>query len=68
MKMTVVNKKLTIGRIEIGGVGSSSIVLTGNADVITSYSYFDTPESSLIFGRPIPHKPLETGGGVQGND
>jgi spore germination protein PD len=59
MKMTVVNKRLKVGEIEVGGLGSSSVVLIGDTDIITSSSYFDTPEDSLIFSRQIPVKPPE---------
>jgi spore germination protein PD len=68
MKMTVVNKRIKVGDIEISGVGSSSIVLIGDSEVITSSSYFDTPADSLVFSRQIPLRPpvkeALTGGGT----
>ncbi len=56
MKFTVHNKKIKLGKIEIGGVGNSSIVLVGDTEVITCSSIFDTPSDSLIFS---PHVPIK---------
>ncbi|MDF2963714.1 MAG: hypothetical protein K0S39_5449 [Paenibacillus sp.] len=58
MKMTVTNKSIRVGAVEIGGVGNSSIVLIGDAEVITSTSYFDTPADSLIYSPQIPLIPV----------
>lgn len=55
MKMTVTNKCIRVGDMKISGVGSASLVLVGDAEVIASSSYFDTPADSLIFN---PHVPL----------
>ncbi|QYR23945.1 spore gernimation protein GerPD [Paenibacillus sp. sptzw28] len=60
MKMTVVNKRIKIGDIEIVGLGSSSVVLVGDTESIITSSYFDTPADSLIFSPHVPFKPLET--------
>ncbi|RCW51243.1 spore germination protein PD [Paenibacillus prosopidis] len=59
MKMTIVNKSIKIGNLEIKGVGSSSVVLIGDTESITSSSYFDTPADSLIFSPHIPLKPVK---------
>lgn len=59
MKMTVNNKCIQIGEIMIEGVGSSSLVLIGDADVITASSYFDTPASSFITSLEVPLPPGE---------
>lgn len=62
MKLTVNNKQLCVGDLIAEGVGSSSLVLVGDANVITSYSYFDTPASSLIFSPEVPLNPREQPG------
>lgn len=54
MRMTVKNKCIRVGSIKISGVGSSSIVLIGDAEVITCSSYFDTPADSLIYSPAVP--------------
>ncbi|WP_134699273.1 spore gernimation protein GerPD [Ammoniphilus sp. YIM 78166] len=59
MNMTVTNKKLHVGDLQIGGVGSSSVFIMGDAQVITSSSIFDTPADSFI---DDPSIPIVTGG------
>ncbi|MFH5185107.1 hypothetical protein ACHHV8_22055 [Paenibacillus sp. TAB 01] len=54
MRMTVKNKCIRVGSIKISGVGSSSLVLIGDAEVITCSSYFDTPADSLIYSPAVP--------------
>jgi spore germination protein PD len=54
MNMTVRNESIRVGDIQIGGVGSSSVVLIGDTEVITSSSVFDTPASSLVYSPKIP--------------
>lgn len=61
MKMTVTNKKIAVEEIEIGGVGSSSLVLVGDTEAITSSSIFDTPADSLIISPQVPLKPVKRG-------
>ena len=56
MKITIINKSIKIGDVEIQGVGSSSVVLIGDTETITSSSYFDTPEHALIFNPNVPFK------------
>ncbi|MCR8635362.1 MULTISPECIES: hypothetical protein [Paenibacillus] len=58
MKMTVNNKCIHVEIIDIGGVGSSSVVLIGDAEVISSLSYFDTPPDSLVYNPSIPLSPV----------
>lgn len=59
MKMTIVNKNIKVGNIEIKGVGSSSVVLIGDIELISSSFYFDTPADSLIFSPHVPLKPVK---------
>lgn len=48
MDMTVINKKIAVDELKIQDVTRSSLVLIGDADVITCSSIFNTPEDSLI--------------------
>lgn len=57
LKMTVNNKKIAIEEMEIEGVSQSSLILIGDADVITSTAVFDTPRDSLIMSKELPIKP-----------
>lgn len=57
MEMNVVNKGLNVGSIRIVGVGSSSVVLIGDTEVINASSVFDTPAESLIIGPLVPFAP-----------
>lgn len=57
MKMTVTNKCIRVGSIKISGVGSASIVLIGDAEVITSSSRFDTPADSFVYSPNVPLNP-----------
>ncbi|MCL6606341.1 MAG: spore gernimation protein GerPD [Paenibacillus sp.] len=61
MKVTIVNKIIKIGNIEIKGLGSSSVVLIGDTESISNSSYFDTPADSLIFSPHLPLKPVKIG-------
>ena len=58
LKMTVNNKKIAIEEMEIEGVSQSSLILIGDADVISCTAVFDTPRDSLIKSKEIPIKPL----------
>jgi spore germination protein PD len=60
MKITIVNKSIKVGDIEIRGIGSSSVVLVGDTESITASSYFDTPADSLIFNPHVPFKQVRT--------
>jgi spore germination protein PD len=48
MDMTVINKKIAVDELKIQDVTRSSLVLIGDADVITCSSIFNTPQDSLI--------------------
>jgi spore germination protein PD len=61
IQLNVVNKGLQVGNIRILGVGSASVVLIGDTEVIASSSIFDTPPESLIIGPLVPFAP-ESGG------
>jgi len=54
IQWTVVNKGLQVGTIKITGVGSASVVLIGDTEVISTSSVFDTPPESLIIGPLVP--------------
>lgn len=56
MKMTVVNKEITVGSITVLGVASSSVLLVGDTETIVCGSRFDTPPEGLLVG---PFVPLE---------
>jgi spore germination protein PD len=56
-KMQVVNRKIQVNYIRIVGVGSSSVVLVGDAEVISCSSVFDTPPESVIVGPLVPFSP-----------
>ncbi|WP_257347034.1 spore gernimation protein GerPD [Pseudalkalibacillus decolorationis] len=53
MELNVINRQLSVGDIRIIGVGTSSLVLVGDSDVINCQSIFDTPPESLIIGTPL---------------
>lgn len=58
MNVRIRNKKIEVGKIKVSGVGSASLVLIGDAEVITSASVFDTPADSLIYSPKVPYFPL----------
>ncbi|MGG1661652.1 hypothetical protein [Brevibacillus sp. NRS-1366] len=58
LKMKVNNKKIAIEEMEIDGVQKSSLVLIGDADVISCTAVFDTPRDSLIISKEVPIKPI----------
>ncbi|WP_019121489.1 hypothetical protein [Brevibacillus massiliensis] len=66
MNMKVTNRKLAAKNIEIDEVIRSSLVLLGDAEVITCSSVFDTPADSLIFSRAIPFVPPNRAGHQSG--
>ncbi|RJS60515.1 spore gernimation protein GerPD [Bacillus sp. PK3_68] len=57
MNFTVVNKNISVGSLEIGGVASASVALVGDTDTITLSSIFDTPPESFIVGPFVPLSP-----------
>jgi spore germination protein PD len=52
--MEVINKQLHIGKIDITGVASSSMVLVGDTEVVTLSSIADTPPESVMVGPIVP--------------
>jgi spore germination protein PD len=61
MNMKVNNKSVSVEAIEIENISVSSLVLIGDAEVITCSSVFDTARDSLIISKDIPIKPLKRG-------
>lgn len=59
MNMSVNNKKIIIEEIALDSVSQSSVVLIGDADVITCSTVFDTPKDSFIMSKQVPIKPLK---------
>jgi spore germination protein PD len=59
MKMEVINKQLHIGKIDIMGVASSSMVLVGDTEVVTLSSISDTPPESVLVGPIVPLASME---------
>lgn len=60
MRMTVRNKQIAVGDIEIDGTDRSSLVFIGDTEVMTCSSIFDTPRHSLIMGSSkIPVRPMK---------
>ncbi|RBW68994.1 spore gernimation protein GerPD [Bacillus taeanensis] len=53
MFFQVINRELSVGNINITGVGSASIVLVGDTETICLSSIFDTPPESLIIGTEL---------------
>lgn len=70
MNLSVVNRHLSVGKMKIGGVSTSSIILVGDTDSIALSSSFDTPPESLIIGpfAPLPANPNEKRTGLNGAD
>jgi spore germination protein PD len=62
IQWNVVNQGLQVGSITITGVGSSSVVLIGDTEVISASSVFDTPPESLLIGPLVPFAPEGAGG------
>ncbi|GGG09807.1 spore gernimation protein GerPD [Paenibacillus abyssi] len=56
-KMEVVNNSLHVGQLRIIGVGSSSVVLVGDTEIVSCSSIFDTPLESLLIGPLVPFAP-----------
>jgi len=56
IRMTVINRELTVGSIRVVGVASASVLLVGDAHTIRNASIFDTPPESVIVGplQPLP--------------
>ena len=58
LNMCVNNKKIAVEEMEVGGATQSSLILIGDADVITCSSVFDTPADSLLMNKEVPIRPL----------
>ena len=58
VNLQVTNGPVYVGAIRILGVASSSSLLIGDTDVMTLYSYFDTPPESVVVGPLAPLPPL----------
>jgi spore germination protein PD len=57
MIFQVINKEISVGNIRIIGVSSSSVVLVGDTQVITSSTIFDTPPEAVTIGPLVPLPP-----------
>lgn len=57
MNLQVENKEIAVGRIDVGAVSSSSILLIGDTHTINLSSVFDTPPESLVIGALVPLAP-----------
>lgn len=56
----VVNHCLKVGRIDVLGVSSASMLQVGDNDYVALYSMFDTPPESVIVG-PLAPLPVPAG-------
>ncbi|MDF2835529.1 MAG: hypothetical protein K0Q63_1169 [Paenibacillus sp.] len=54
MNFEVHNHQLCVGRIEVLGVASSSLLQVGDTNQMALYSMFDTPPESVIVGPMAP--------------
>ncbi|MCI3923695.1 spore gernimation protein GerPD [Paenibacillus sp. TRM 82003] len=56
MRMTVINRDLSVGTIRVIGVAGSSVLLVGDVETIRCSSVSDTPPESVIVEpiRPLP--------------
>lgn len=54
MNFTVINKEISVGRIQIIGVASSSIFLVGDTKEVTAVSIIDTPPEAVTIGPFVP--------------
>nr|WP_169082248.1 spore gernimation protein GerPD [Paenibacillus sp. PL91]MBC9198564.1 spore gernimation protein GerPD [Paenibacillus sp. PL91] len=54
MQFKVINHNLNVGKIEILGVSSASMMQVGDTDTVSLYSVFDTPPESVIVGPSVP--------------
>ena len=54
MIYNVCNKELKVGKIDVLGVSSSSLLLIGDVQTIQLAATFDTPPESLIVGPFVP--------------
>lgn len=61
MNFTVHNHQLCVGRIEVLGVASSSLLQVGDTHHMGLYSMFDTPPESVIVGSMAPLPEPEEG-------
>jgi spore germination protein PD len=54
LNFEVHNHQLCVGRIEVLGVASSSLLQVGDTNQMALYSMFDTPPESVIVGPMAP--------------
>ncbi|MDQ6421084.1 hypothetical protein RB620_16775 [Paenibacillus sp. LHD-117] len=54
LNFKVHNHSLCVGRIEVLGVASSSLLQVGDTNHMALYSMFDTPPESVIVGALVP--------------
>ncbi|GBG12161.1 hypothetical protein PAT3040_07022 [Paenibacillus agaridevorans] len=54
VNFTVHNHQLCVGRIEVLGIASSSLLQVGDTRRMALYSMFDTPPESVIVGSMAP--------------
>jgi spore germination protein PD len=54
LNFEVHNHQLCVGRIEVLGVASSSLLQVGDTNHMALYSMFDTPPESVIVGPMAP--------------
>jgi spore germination protein PD len=54
LNFTVHNHQLCVGRIEVLGIASSSLLQVGDTSRMALYSMFDTPPESVIVGSMAP--------------
>ncbi|MHA6483762.1 hypothetical protein ACX1C1_17885 [Paenibacillus sp. strain BS8-2] len=54
LNFVVHNHQLCVGRIEVLGVASSSLLQVGDTNQMVLYSMFDTPPESVIVGPMAP--------------
>ncbi|PLR97671.1 spore gernimation protein GerPD [Bacillus sp. T33-2] len=57
MNFYVYNRDIWVGKIDILGISSSSMLLVGDAETIQLAATFDTPAESLIVGPFVPLTP-----------
>ncbi|WP_047153869.1 hypothetical protein [Aneurinibacillus tyrosinisolvens] len=57
MKMSVINKELSVGNIRILEISTSSVFLIGDTKVITCSSVSEAPPESPVTGTQVPPSP-----------
>ncbi|WP_062352137.1 hypothetical protein [Bacillus kwashiorkori] len=57
MNIHVTNHNLSVGKIDVIAIASSSAILIGDTDSIQLASLYDTPLESLLLGPFVPLAP-----------